>query len=168
MQVRCESCERVHEIPDDRVPLFGARLRCASCGRLFEVPPRDELTGGGRSAGSDPRVGEGGVAVLAPERAPAVEADAGEPRRDAGHGFPPGSDDDSGEAARRLAAMLITDIAYADATRLERARREGRVLAEFAPEVARAHQLYRSRVGDDLAASTPYFRDAVFTILGKG
>lgn len=166
MQVTCESCDRLHEIPDDRVPLFGARLRCASCGRLFEVPPRDEPLAGGARVVPPPARPEaaGGLAVLAPERPSGVaggdEASVGERVRDE-------RDDDAGDTAQRLATMLITDIAYADATRLERARREGRVLAEFAPEVARAHRLYRSRVGDELAASTPYFRDAVLAILGK-
>jgi hypothetical protein len=78
-----------------------------------------------------------------------------------------GADPEAHEAARRLARMLIADIAYADGERLARARRDGRVLAVFAAEVAAAHRLYRARVGEEIATGAPYFRDALMAILGK-
>jgi len=67
--------------------------------------------------------------------------------------------------AKRLAQMLVTDIAYADLERLSRAREERTVLRAYAGDIRRAFEFYRSRVGEDLARDTAYFRDAIESIL---
>jgi hypothetical protein len=67
--------------------------------------------------------------------------------------------------AKRLAQVLITDIAYADSSRLAGARARRDVLRAYAPEIRKAWEFYRGRVGDELARETDYFREAIEVIL---
>jgi len=93
-------------------------------------------------------------------------------------GTPPASGDDvparDGEdlphreaKAARLARMVVTDIAYADPDRFAESQAAGSVLRDFAKEIERAHSFYRKTVGEEIADSTPYFRNAILEILAQ-
>ena len=150
MRILCGECGRVHEVADDRIPVFGARLRCAGCNAVVELPARE-----GRGTASAPPVelepepprvnGEGAAPSEPPPRVP-VETD-----RD--------------ESARQLARSLIQDIVYADEERFRRARSTGTVLAAFGKELAQAWDFYCDRVGTSFARQSPHFRNAVQDLL---
>jgi hypothetical protein len=65
-----------------------------------------------------------------------------------------------------LARGLLTDVVHADPERFERARRDGRVLAEFVDEIDRARAVFDRRLGGETALSAPHFRRALREILG--
>jgi predicted Zn finger-like uncharacterized protein len=67
-----------------------------------------------------------------------------------------------------VARMIVLDILYSDETRVVDARRRGRVLLDLRDEIDAAFSTYRSRVGADVAATEPHFRDAVIAILLRG
>ncbi len=101
----------------------------------------------------------GGDGVGAPGRRIAEGIDAAPPLE--------GGDVERDSEAQRLARMLIQDIVYSDPDRLARARQRGRVLLAYADEIQRAWTFYCRRVGEDVAARTPYFREALQRILAE-
>jgi hypothetical protein len=64
---------------------------------------------------------------------------------------------DPAETAKRLVGAL----AQAHQTRLDEARRGGRVLAVFGAEIASAWDLYRRQVPEEASGSRRHFQDAV-------
>ena len=64
--------------------------------------------------------------------------------------------------------MIVLDILYADEARVARARTRGRVLSDLKQEIEAAFSTYRTRVGADVAAREPHFREAVISILLRG
>lgn len=88
--------------------------------------------------------GESRLAVEAPPRVTACAPEA----------VPPA---DAAETAKRLVGAL----AGMHRARLDEARREGRVLAVFAAEIAAAWDLYRRQVPEDASGCRRHFQDAV-------
>jgi hypothetical protein len=144
------------EIPDDRIPPYGARLRCSSCSHLMDVPPREEPAfliplGAGEAKGRDD-----GERLPAPRAREPVRGERATERDRV---------EELHVDAKRLARVLITDIAYADSNRLSEARSRRAVLQVYAPEIRKAWDFYRGRVGETLARESGYFREAIETIL---
>ncbi len=171
--IRCEHCGHEHGVPEDHIPVFGARIRCAGCGQLVDLPPRHEAAA--HHAEPDRVSGARGPTVeLAGDTAGNPgDARAGEPTLDpagdaaramgpsphANGARPAGV---SREDVTQIAEALIRDIAFADDARLRRARAARRVLAEYAGEIADAFDRFRERVGNGDASA---FRTAVRHIL---
>jgi predicted Zn finger-like uncharacterized protein len=135
MTVYCSYCSAGYLLPDHLMGPRGARVRCPQCGKTFVVL-RDPAVGGGADH-APPR-----TEVVAPA-APATPV--AEPAGDA--------------PAERLACELLDAIAAGGGERLANARERGRVLAEFGPELMRAYDEYRSRLGGD--ASVHAFRSVL-------
>ena len=70
--------------------------------------------------------------------------------------------------ARRLARVLVSDILVYNQAVRDRARREGNLAAALGAEIGKAWELYKSKVGPEVASSTPYFKDALNEILSEG
>lgn len=79
----------------------------------------------------------------------------------------PGSRDPN-ERAERLARALVSDIVAYHPDRRERSLSEGTLRTEFRDEIMKSWDEYVAQVGMSMARSTPYFRDALNTILAKG
>lgn len=164
MNIPCERCGHAHDLPEAAIPLYGARVRCTGCGQLFDVPGRD----GSPITGPQPVGGD---------RYPRLPVDADGHPSNSDHDFelPAGphveveieaaNGVDPELEAKRLARVLLTDVVYADPERFEAARREGRVLAEYAAEIARAWASYQHRVGAAYAASSTHFRRALADVM---
>jgi hypothetical protein len=115
----------------------GARVRCPDCKRPFVVlrEEADEVTAPAESlAASQPERVDTETATLPPEGlAPAWSGD-GERPPDA--------------EASRIAEELLDALATSLGGALTQARSRGRVLAEFGPDVMKAFEEYRSRLGE--------------------
>ncbi len=75
---------------------------------------------------------------------------------------------DPHERARRLARVLVSDIIAYYPEKHARAVEEGRVKETFAEEVEKSRREYTDQVGEEMAASTDYFRDALNQVLARG
>ena len=130
MTVHCPHCATGYLLPDHLLGPRGARVRCPQCKRPFVVL-REEA--GGTSTRLDD--------ILPAE----AEAPAPDPAQQA-------------EAAR-VAEELLDSLAEELGRALDQARSRGRVLAEFGPDVMRAFDQYRSRLGERAAPAA--FRAAL-------
>lgn len=70
--------------------------------------------------------------------------------------------------ARRLARALISDIAVYNPERRDRGLADGTLRQEFRDEIKKSWDEYVSQVGESIARSTPYFREALNEILAGG
>lgn len=75
---------------------------------------------------------------------------------------------DPHDKARRLANSLVSDIIAYHPTEYAAARAAGTLPETFREEIHKSHADYVDQVGQALADSTPYFRDALNTILAAG
>jgi len=98
----------------------------------------------------------------AESQVPAMTASARRSRpRDAAAG---GSD----ARARRLARVLVSDILCYNRDRRDRALVEGNLMAVLGDEIKKSWELYKQKVGPELANSTNYFKEALNEILADG
>ena len=104
--------------------------------------------------------GSRGPAGRAAARAPAVAG--GEGRRS-----PLGTRNPDARA-ERLARALVSDIVAYNPERRDRSLAEGTLRTEFREEILKSWEEYVAQVGDGVARSTPFFRDALNNILAKG
>ena len=75
---------------------------------------------------------------------------------------------DPSTKAKRLARALVSDmIAYLPAKR-EEGQRDGTLKQLFREEIKKSYEEYVDQVGEALAESTPFFRDALNEILAGG
>ena len=92
-----------------------------------------------------------------------------QPATPAAQGAPPvfGRPDPQAKA-RRLARALVSDIAVYHPERRDRSLADGTMRQEFRDEIRRSWEEYVGQVGDQIARSTPFFRDALNEILAGG
>jgi predicted Zn finger-like uncharacterized protein len=75
---------------------------------------------------------------------------------------------DPQERARRLARVLVSDIIAYSPERHDLAVSQGTVKETFAEEVEKSRREYVDQVGEEMAASTDYFREALNDLLARG
>ena len=106
------------------------------------------------------------VAATAPRPAErAVPAGAG---TDNARGNSPLGARDPDARAERLARALVSDIVAYHRDRRTRSLEEGTLRTEFRDEILKSWEEYVAQVGDGVARSTPFFRDALNAILAGG
>ncbi len=75
---------------------------------------------------------------------------------------------DPTEKAERLARVLVSDIILYNPDRHRLALESGNLKVEFEEEIQKSWNEYVEQVGEDVAASTSYFNDALNEILADG
>lgn len=120
MTVHCPHCSTGYLLPDHLMGPRGARVRCPQCKRPFVVL-REE------AGGTITRLDD----ILPPESDAAPLPDAA-----------------PDEEAARVAEEVLDSLANQLGSSLTQARSRGRVLAEFGPDVMKAFDEYRSRLGE--------------------
>jgi hypothetical protein len=80
---------------------------------------------------------------------------------------PFGQRDPSARAAR-IARALVSDIVAYHPERREESLQAGTLRTEFREEIMKSWEEYVAQVGQPLAKSTPFFRDALNAILANG
>ncbi len=184
MIVTCEGCRTKYLLSDDRVPPKGIRVRCPKCSNVWRLmPPVDESvfevasqgfngeapvaetpTGGWASfdESAAPMAGpaagpmEEEVVIREEKAAPAVqvaEDPALKKRRD---------------RSKRLARVFVSDILIYNKDKRDRGLTNGDLMTVLGPEIKKAWEAYKEKVGADLVESTDYFRDALNEILADG
>ncbi len=163
MIIQCESCTSRYFLPDARVPQRPVRVSCPKCRAVFKlVPPRERLT---EKLFADPAASViPSGALSAATSAPAVEPVPA--ARMAGSWGAAGRDPNA--RARRLARVLVSDILCYNRERRNQALLDGNLMASLGDEIKKSWELYKQKVGPDLANSTEYFKEALNDILADG
>lgn len=181
MNIRCPHCQTLFRVDPARVPASGIRARCARCGGTFQIagasaaPPASAAPG--RSAeGAAPatRVPEPSAAVpgaaAASGAAPAGTgaAPGTQPTGPAAPARPTFGSRDPNARAQRIARALVSDIVAYHPERRDQALQAGTLRSEFRDEIMKSWEEYVAQVGQEIAKSTPYFRQALNEILARG
>ena len=72
------------------------------------------------------------------------------------------------DKARMLARALVSDILVYNRDARDKAVAEGNLLEALGPEIKKSWELYKEKVGEDVANNTTHFRDALNEILAGG
>lgn len=72
------------------------------------------------------------------------------------------------ERAKRLARVLVSDILCYNQDRRDQALEDGTLMTVLGEEIKKSWELYKEKVGPDLANSTNYFKEALNEILADG
>jgi predicted Zn finger-like uncharacterized protein len=194
MNIRCPNCQTVFRVDPAKVPADGIRAKCSRCAYAFRIAsPANAAnlpaTAGvvARPAGAGPAVPPARPATLMPPAAPlatpqAPPAGAG-PRPAPARPVPAAAvaaattpaprapvfgSSDPKSRAQRIARALVSDIVAYHKKRVEETLASGRIRTEFRDEIMKSWEEYVAQVGDEMAKTTPYFRNALNDILAKG
>ncbi len=188
MIIRCEGCAAKYFLPEDRVPARSTRVRCPQCQAVFTLVPRSEngvaaveeavVRSPAKSTERDAK------ARKRPEEAPRPQERAGsrwrsdtpleaaeeraEPADEGRKARAKGSDNDQETRARRLARVLVSDILCYNQEKRDRALVDGNLMTVLGDEIKKSWELYKEKVGPEVAKSTNYFKEALNEILADG
>lgn len=186
MIVTCDGCQTRYLLGDEKVPDNGIRVRCPKCRfvwRLSPAEPRDSVFEVNTSEfASTPPVQEdaprGGWASMEPD-AKGVATEA-EPRVEEVEipieGFEPEAKTESEapemrkkkDRARRLARVFVSDILIYNKEKRDKGLADGDLMTALGPEIKKAWEAYKEKIGSDVSESSEYFRTALNEILADG
>lgn len=190
MIIACNGCETRYSLGDDRVPAAGLRVRCPKCrfvwrltpppitiNPAFEITtneyssaaPVDETPAGGWNAAEQHR-----VASLLTEQEPVVERERIEipavaplaPQAEPLHESPELRK--KRERARRLARVFVSDILVYNREKRDEGLAGGDLMTVLGPEIKKAWEAYKDKIGPGVSESSDYFRCALNEILADG
>jgi len=167
----------VFRVDPEKIPPSGIKARCARCSAVFPLS-RNGLAPGQAEAAAQAAVAAAEPAARAslqsaPAQAatpaaatpavplPARDATAVNPRQNYGK-------QDPHTRANRIARALVSDIVAYHRERRDRTLAAGTLKLEFRDEIRKSWEEYVEQVGLDLARGTPFFRDALNSILANG
>lgn len=197
MIILCEGCAAKYFLPDAKVPSEPTRVRCPQCKAVFTLMPQPQNVVAGiedamvRSPAKLPDTaveaqeqtaftkppGESGV-ELEPKPAPQTDtgakpgektspaakkkrASAKMPARRKARGT-------KQDRARRLARVLVSDILCYNQDKRDQALVDGNLMTALGDEIKKSWELYKEKVGPEVAKSTDYFKEALNEILADG
>lgn len=185
MIVTCDGCQTRYLLGDDKVPENGIRVRCPKCRYVWRLTPvsvEPSFETGSSAYASEVNVEEShrsGWAAMERERTAVM---TGEPE-----GSPTGeieipkeepaaeeqvSEDPAirkkKERARRLARVFASDILEYNREKRDKGLADGDLMTVLGPEIKKAWEAYKQKVGPELVESSNYFRTALNDILAEG
>ncbi len=185
MIVTCNGCQTKYLLGDDKVPEKGVRVRCPKCKHVWRLtaPPVDSFFEVRSSAYTsdfsvEESVGSGWGTV--DQQRTAVIADAEEralteaieiPAEKPVTGEQKAEDPElrkKKERARRLARVFASDILEYNREKRDQGLANGDLITVLGPEIKKAWEAYKQKVGSSMVESSNYFRDALNDILADG
>lgn len=186
MIVTCEGCRTKYLIADEKVPGRGIRVRCPKCAYVWRLMPAVDTSVFEVSSGSF-----SGEAAEPPERQQSAWASlegslhsmaegaarAEEPReveipREEPKAAATATEDPElrkrRDRSKRLARVFVSDILVYNKDKRDKALASGDLMTVFGPEIKKAWEAYKDKVGSDLTESSQYFREALNEILADG
>lgn len=188
MIVTCGGCHTKYLLSDDRVPKQGIRVRCPKCKYVWRLTRSEDSSAfeismdsfaGGRAPEVVEQVG-GGWAALDRSAGPAMHVsstEASEEERIEEHREEPKREATVVEdphlkqfrdRSKRLARVFVSDILIYNKDKRDKALANGDLMTVFGPEIKKAWEAYKEKVGPDLPESSQYFREALNEILADG
>jgi len=162
MIIQCESCAARYFLPDSRIPLRPVRVSCPKCHAVFRLAASREKLFAGSAAGVIPS-GLASARTAAPIRKGSAVAGGHRPA-----GSPAASGRSPDDRARRLARVLVSDILCYHQEKRDQALLDGNLMTALGDEIKKSWELYKQKVGPELANSTDYFKQALNEILADG
>lgn len=168
MIIQCQGCAAKYFLASEKVPAKPIKVRCPKCGAVFRLePPAEE---------HENLIAKAKAQVI-PSSAPSPEAQAGtaggsatvsteeRPVRTTGARSRRGGKD---ERARRLARVLVSDILWYNKEKRDQALIDGNLMTVLGEEIKKSWELYKEKIGPEMASSTVYFKEALNEILADG
>jgi predicted Zn finger-like uncharacterized protein len=185
MITSCTVCQARYQLEDDKVPRRVIRVRCPACGGVFSLDGSRLDQEKPVRAATPPEMPRAGYVAPRPPVAPSVPvrpAQSAEAPKPAYSSAPaavaePATPAMAGPAAaprrRRckeemLARALVSDILVYNRDLRDTALREGNLLEALGGEIKKSWELYKEKVGPDVANNTDHFRTALNEILAEG
>jgi predicted Zn finger-like uncharacterized protein len=185
MIVTCDGCETKYLLGDDKVPEKGIRVRCPKCTYVWRLMPEPveafiEVRSGAYSSDIpvEESAGAGWGAMAQPQPQPAAEmvVPAVDEEIEISEEEPvarePVSEDPEirkkQERARRLARVFASDILEYNREKRDQGLETGDLMTVLGPEIKKAWEAYKQKVGSDLVETSNYFREALNDILADG
>lgn len=187
MIVTCESCHTKYILDDDKVPEKGIRVKCPKCSFVWRLtPPEKEapvFEVSSSSFSSEPPMAEprtGGWAQVdersavgiaqAIEEEPVRDVEIGVEEPSPAQGVPPENPGlkKKRERAKRLARVFVSDILVYNKEKRDKALTDGNLMSVLGPEIKKAWEAYKEKVGPEVVESAEYFKNALNDILADG
>ena len=165
MIIQCEGCAAKYFLSESKIPENPLKVRCPQCRAVFTLlpPPREVATAVKKSAAAVAHVTEPvPKPVLPPAAAPAAPAPDPKPTR------PTGKKNRDDARAKRLARVLVSDILCYNQEKRDQALIDGNLMTVLGDEIKKSWELYKEKIGSDVAKSTNYFKEALNEILADG
>jgi hypothetical protein len=121
-------------------------------------------------AGADELMVSSPAASAAPEPQPAAEIvqPSPEPEPQKSKRSKPSKKEREDARAKRLARVLVSDILCYNQEKRDQALIDGNLMAVLGDEIKKSWELYKEKVGPEIAKSTNYFKEALNEILADG
>jgi len=185
MIIQCQGCAARYFLPQDKVPADPLKVRCPKCKSVFVLEPRNEpievsvSAGASRESNSMPAPPSIELAppTPTPENVPAsattqeahetVESHAPVEDAPTPKAAPRGGRSKE-DRAKRLARVLVSDILWYNREKRDQALEEGTLMSALGEDIKKSWELYKDKVGPEVANSTNYFKEALNEILADG
>ena len=169
MIIQCESCVSKYFLPESKIPPKPVKVSCPRCQAVFRLALPAQKVFAGPAESMVPS------GVTSVQRAPNKAADASRfadtdpatpdraartTRRRAGGG--------QDARAKRLARVLVSDILCYNQDKRDQALLDGNLMTVLGDEIKKSWELYKEKIGPELANSTNYFKEALNEILADG
>jgi predicted Zn finger-like uncharacterized protein len=195
MIVTCDGCETKYMLGDEKVPTAGIRVRCPKCRFVWRLSPPAaasdpdiQITTNEYSTGvplsESPAPGgwnspeqHRAASVMAEPRAAVMEAEiefAGESAQAAEQEAAARTVEETPEMkkkrerAQRLARVFVSDILVYNKEKRDRSLADGDLITVLGPEIKKAWEAYKEKIGSEVTESSEYFRTALNEILADG
>jgi predicted Zn finger-like uncharacterized protein len=185
MIVTCDGCNTKYLLDEEKVPGKGIRVRCPKCRFVWRLMPAVDRSVFEISTGSftdeapvaESQKGEWdslerSLSALAGRMSPQMEEEtviseekpAAAPERVV-------EDPDARkklERSKRLARVFVSDILVYNKVKRDKGLAGGDLMTILGPEIKKAWEAYKEKIGPNVVESTDYFREALNEILADG
>ncbi|MBN2072089.1 MAG: zinc-ribbon domain-containing protein [Candidatus Krumholzibacteriota bacterium] len=185
MIVTCGGCQTKYMLGDEKIPNKGIRVRCPKCQfvwRLTQAAPEPVFEVSRSSFDSEPAISErqasGWAAGESKASAVIAEPEVSEMEKEFVISEPePEKEPELRETpeqqkkrdrTKRLARVFVSDILIYNQEKRDHALSEGNLMTALGPEIKKAWEAYKEKVGTDIVESNEYFRNALNEILADG
>lgn len=158
MIIQCESCVSKYFLPESKIPPTPLKVSCPKCQAVFRLMPTAEKFFASKPETVVPS--DVNATGRAPEPVQEAAKPAGRSKRSGGHG--------PDARARRLARVLVSDILCYNKEKRDQALIDDELMSVLGDEIKKSWELYKEKVGPELANSTDYFKEALNEILADG
>ncbi|MDD4856930.1 MAG: zinc-ribbon domain-containing protein [Candidatus Krumholzibacteria bacterium] len=186
MIVTCDGCHTKYLLDDEKVPDRGIRVRCPKCRKVWRLMPAVDRSVFETS--SSEFLGEAPVVESAKSEWASLEQSVSALAGRMGQPLEEESvlQDDVPKAAvrekaaedpearkkkersKRLARVFVSDILVYNKDKRDKGLADGDLMTVLGPEIKKAWEAYKEKVGPNVVESTDYFRDALNEILADG
>jgi predicted Zn finger-like uncharacterized protein len=195
MIVTCDGCQTKYMLGDEQVPTAGIRVRCPKCRFVWRLTPPPvsidsdiEITTNEYATGVPvAETPSGGWAAPEQQRTAAVMTEPGPVTMNTeveimGNGVPASEAKTAveqmvdetpemkkkRERAKRLARVFVSDILVYNQEKRDRGLASGDLMTVLGPEIKKAWEAYKEKIGSEVTESSEYFRTALNQILADG